>query len=182
MEYDVCVLEVVSDGPKGYPADGVADIGICGIDIGKGEIDSIYSMFILQDGVLADEKRRYLSDGGISAADLEDGNPIGTVCRDVKELLNGRSVASFDVRNVFYKYMVNEPWDLTKEVHVMPSICSRLPRSMMLEPQNENLAIRNAYKRIFSDDPMNVGEGKRALDHALMASAILLELRKRERY
>ena len=182
MRYDVCVLEIVSDGPNGYPDDGVADIGICGVDLDMGEVDSLYSMFVSREGALTDDKRAYLSAGGISADDLKMGSPIGSVCADVKKLLNGKSVASFDVKNVFYGYMVNEPWDLTKEVHVMPSICSRLPRSMTMEPRYENTAIRNAYRRIFADDPMSVGDGKRALDHALMASAILMELRKKGRY
>ena len=183
MGYDVCVVQVVSDGPEGYPKDGVADIGICGIDLEKMDISSIYSMFVFyDDGALTDEKMKYLADNGISADDLRKGAPIRSVCDDVKDMLNGRTVASFDIRNVFYRYMVNEPWDLTKETTVMPSICSRLPRSLNLDPSHENAAIRNAYRKIFDDDPMNIGDGKRALDHALMSSAILTELRKMERY
>jgi len=183
MRYDVCVLQVVTDGPGGFPEDEVVDIGICGIDLENMEAESIYSMFIsYDDPVLTEEKKKYLAGNGISADDLRKGAPIGSVSADVKRILDGRSVASFDIRNVFYRYMVNEPWDLTKEVSVMPSICSRLPRSLNKGPSEENLAIRNAYRKIFNDDIMDVGEGKRALDHALMSSAILMELRKREKY
>lgn len=183
MRYDVCVVQVVSDGPEGFPKDEVADIGICGIDLDTMEAESIYSMFIsYDDTILTDEKKEYLAGNGISVDELKKGAPIGTVCADVKRLLSGRSAASFDIRNVFYRYMVNEPWDLTREVFVMPSVCSRLPRSLNLSPTEENLAIRNAYHAMFSDDIMDVGDGKRALDHALMSSAILMELRKNERY
>jgi len=183
MRYDVCVLQVVSDGPDGFPKDEVVDIGICGIDLETMEAESIYSMFISYDeSILTDEKREYLTGNGVRIDDLRKGTSIGSVCADIKRLLGGRSVASFDIRNVFYRYMVNEPWDLTKEVSVMPSICSRLPRSLNSEAPDENFAIRKAYRKLFAEDIMDVGEGIRALDHALMTSAILMELRKRERY
>jgi hypothetical protein len=183
VDHDIYVMQVVSDGPEGFPRDEIVDVGICGIDLERMEVDSIYSMFVsYDDTVLTDDKKKYLADNGISADDVRKGASVASVCADVKRLLRGRTVASFDVRNVFYRYMVNEPWDLTKEVSVMPSVGSRLPRPANPGPSDENLSIRNAYRRIFGDEHADLNNGKRALDHALMSSDILIELRKRELY
>ena len=184
MEYDVCVLEVNTNGPKGFPDDEVIEVGICGVDLTRMSTENLYSAMIRYDTRLwSDGKKEYVKRCGIMPEDIDGGVPLDTVCKDVKRILNGRQVASYDIRNVFYRYMVNEPWDLTKEVVTMPSVSSRLPSSHRRGmPSDENLHIRNSYSRMFNDDPMNVGEGKGALDIALMTSAILMELRKNGRY
>ena len=184
MEYDVFVLEIISSGPGGYPEDEVVDIGICGIRFEDSRIDSIYSATVRCDtSEWDDTKKNRLISCGISIQEIMHGIPVEDVCARVKDILNNRAVASFDVRNVFSGYMVNDPWDLTKEVSIMPSVSSRLPASMGCRiPSDENVCIRNAYNRVFDDDPMNIKAGENALDHALMTSAILLRLRKTGRY
>jgi len=184
MEYDVCVLEVNTSGPKGFPDDEVIEIGICGVDLAGMSTENLYSARIRYDtSFWSEEKKEYTKRCGITFDDIDNGVPLDTVCKTVKGILRGRSVASYDIRNVFYRYMVNEPWDLTKEVTIMPSVCSRLPSSHRCNiPSDENIHIRNSYSKIFSDDPMNVGDGNSALDAALMTSAIMMELRKKERY
>ena len=184
MEYDVCVLEVNTSGPEGFPKDEVIEIGICGVDLAKMCTENLYSAKIMYDtSAWNDDKKEYMKRSDITLDDIGNGIPQKTVCKDVKKILNGRSVASFDIRNVFYRYMVNEPWDLSKETTVMPSVCSRLPSSHRCNiPSDENICIRNSYMKMFSDDPMNVGSGKSALDAALMTSAMIMELRKKERY
>jgi len=184
MECDVCVLELNTSGPKGFPDDEVVEIGICGVDLTGMSTENLYFARIRYDtSSWSEEKKEYTKRWGITLCDIENGVPADTVCREVKRILQGRSVASYDIRNVFYRYMVNEPWDLTKEVTTMPSVSSRLPASHRRNvPSDENVHIRNSYSRMFGDDPMNVGNGKSALDAALMTSAILIELRKSGRY
>lgn len=184
MEYDVYVVQIITSGANGFPDDEVVDIGICGLDLERMEADSVYSMTIRYDvDAWPQEKRDYLAQSGITADMVRSGAASDDVSHDVKELLNGGSAASFDIRNVFYRYMVNEPWDLTKEVSVMPSICSRLPASQRcISPPDENEKILYAYGRMFPDSPADLSEGPRALDYALMSSAILMELRKKGRY
>lgn len=184
MEYDVYVMQIISDGPAGYPKDEVVDVGICGITFDKMEIDSLYSMVVRYDtSQWNDDKKEYLGHSSLTLDDIASGIDIEEACKDVKDLLSGRSVASFDIRNVFYRYMVNEPWDLTKEVNVMPSVSSRLPSSLRCsDPSKENSKILESYTRSFDGDPMDIKDGRRALDHALMTSAVLMELRKRGKY
>ena len=184
MDYDILVLEVISNGPDGYPNDCVVDIGICGIDFETSRIDSIYSATVHHDiSGWDDIKRNNVTAQGISLDDVANGIPADDVRAHIMERIHGTPVASFDVRNVFTKYMINDPWDFTKEITIMPSVASRLPPSLGCKnPSEENVRIRNAYNRLFEDDPMNVGTRATALDHALMASAILLRLKKNGRY
>lgn len=184
MNYDVHVMQIISNGPEGFPKDEVVDVGICAVDLDTMEVDSVYSMMIRHDtSSWDDDKKGYIINANIPLNDVDNGMSVNDVCNDVKRILNGRDIASFDIRNVFYRYMVNEPWDLTKEASIMPSICSRLPSSQRCTvPAEENVKIREAYEKMFKDDPMDIGTGTRALDHALMSSAILMELRKRGKY
>lgn len=184
MEYDVHVLQIITNGPSGYPKDDVVDIGICGVDLKNMEVDSLYSMTVGYDvNEWSTEKTEHLKQTGLDMNDVMNGAPLEDVCADVKRILFGKMISSFDIRNVFYRYMVNEPWDLTKETSVMPSVSSRLPPSLRCsEPSDENKKIFESYERLFTDDPMNIGSGRKALDYSLMTSAILMELRKRGKY
>ena len=184
MDYDILVLEVISNGPEGYPKDEVIDIGISGIDFKTSRIDSVYSAIVRHDiSGWNDDKKDVVTAQGILLDDIALGIPADDVRAHIKEKIHGIPVASFDVRNVFTKYMVNDPWDFTKEITIMPSIASRLPPSLGCKvPSEENMCIRNAYNRLFEDDPMDIGSRATALDHALMASAILLRLKKNGRY
>ena len=179
MNIDVCIIEVNSSGSKGFPDDEVVEIGICGADLKKADVETLYSSFIRYDTDSWNaEKKEHLKNSGISLKDISNGTDLDVVCKDVKKILGGRSATSYDIRDVFHRYMVNEPWDLTKEVTVMPSVCSRLP----LPRAGGNERIVSSYNSMFRDDPMNVKNGRSALDFALMTSAILVELRKKGRY
>ena len=184
MDYDILVLEVISNGTDGYPKDDVVDIGICGIDFETSRIDSIYSAVVYHDvSEWDDSKKDAVASQGISLDDIVRGIPPGDVRSHLGEKIHGTPVASFDVRNVFTKYMVNDPWDFTKEVTIMPSVASRLPPSLGCKvPSEENTCIRRAYQKLFEGDPMNIESRSSALDHALMTAAILLKLRKAGRY
>jgi len=162
----------------------VVDVGICGIDFESSRIDSVYSATVYHDiSEWGDAKNNAVTSQGMSLSDISSGIPSEEVRAKIKEKIHGIPVASFDVRNVFTKYMINDPWDFTKEVTIMPSVASRLPPSLGCKiPSEENACIRKAYSRLFEDDPMDVGTRTSALDHALMTSAILLRLKKNGRY
>ena len=184
MDYDILVLEVISNGTEGYPRDGVVDIGICGINFETSRIDSVYSAIVYHDvSEWDDVKKDAVTSQDISLDDIMHGILPEDVRSQLGEKIRGTPVASFDVRNVFTKYMVNDPWDFTKEVVIMPSVASRLPPSLGCKvPAEENACIRRAYHKLFEDDPMNIESRSSALDHALMTAAILLKLRKAGRY
>ena len=182
--YDILVLEVITNGPEGYPDNEVVEIGLCGIEFETSRIDSIYSAVVRHDvSEWDDAKKDYATSFGVSLQRISEGTPLEDVRTLLWEKFDGTPVAAFDIRNAFSKYLVNQPWYMNGRAEIMPSVYSRLPPSLSCKvPAEENKCIRAAYKKLFEDDPMNVGSGESALDHALMTSVILLNLRKNGRY
>ena len=77
------------------------------------------------------------------------------------------------------KFLINEPWDITKEMTIMGSGGRGIPSSVLGDqPKNENLAIYNAYKALFPNDEMCIGDGRTALDLALKSSFLMLRARE----
>jgi hypothetical protein len=120
----------------------------------------------------------------MKASDLADAEPADSVVREVKDILKGGTVTSFDVANVFYRYMIPEPWDMTFEVSIMPSVSSRMPYSLRCrEPYEENRAIMRAYAAIYGEEAPLIPSGPAtALDLALMTAYIIINLRRQSKY
>ena len=78
------------------------------------------------------------------------------------------------------KFLINEPWDISKEMTIMASGGRGIPPSALGDdPKNENLAITHAYDLLFPDDSMGIGNGRSALDIALKSSFLMLKARGR---
>ena len=99
--------------------------------------------------------------------------------RQVKRILSGKTVTSFDIGYTFKKFLVYDPWDITREMSVMSSASVGLPPSLREGPLSQPEMIRRAYGTLFPDDEKGIGDGRSALDLALMTSFILLEMRAR---
>ena len=78
------------------------------------------------------------------------------------------------------KFLINEPWDISKEITVMTSGGRGIPASALDEnPKNENLAIDSAYRNLFPDDAMGIADGRDALDLTLKSSFLMLKAKRR---
>lgn len=185
MSGKIHVIQIISSGPTGFPDDGIVQIGISAVDVAHSDVESAYLSTILSNpNELSEEKRDYIRTcSPLSDEDLRGGVPIDEVCKEVKSLLFGSYVTSFNITNTFTKYLINEPWDLTHEVTIMPSVGSRLPSDLYsADASEEKRSIIDAYDRIFPDDPNGIGDAETALDLAIRTSYILLFLRSHERY
>lgn len=180
----IYVVETISDGSEGYPYDEVLSIGVCAVDLDAGDFESVYDAIILAEPrYLGKQKRDYAERQGLDIARLYVGTPLETVAREFKAVVKGQYVTSYDIRQEFTKYLTNDPWDITFESQIMPSISSRQPISLRCKyPEEEPDIIRKAYRRMFRDDPANVGRDRSALALAQMASQIAIELRARGKY
>lgn len=177
----IYVVEVNADGDKGYPENVVAEVGICRIDTETLDYDSVYGELIAIDPLdLGKTSLDTLTDtAGIDVRELYLGLPEEDVVADVRKILKGQDVACFDVRETFMKYLLNVPWDLTKEAMIMPAVSIRVPRSLNINreaPVQERIVA--AYTSLCPGDPAGVGDGRRALNLAQMTSEILIRLRK----
>jgi hypothetical protein len=185
MEHDVYVVQVISDGCKGYPSDEVAEIAVCALDMKASDCDCVYDeLLFMEPTEMGKSKLDYLDENaGIHAEDLYNGVRLDDVVREVRAVLKGKDVASFDVRNVFYGYLLCMPWDMTGEFSIMPAVSARMERTYKTAAiGEENAQIRKAYGHYCPDDPMDVGDGRRALDLAQMTAALAFEMRRRGLY
>ena len=182
MGEEVFVVQVVTDGDYGFPLDRVCEIGICKVDLDTGNVESAYSARIrLEPGSFTKKQKDYFERvSGESIETLMDGVPLDLVVADVKGLLKGRTITSFDISFAIKKFLVNEPWDISKEMTIMASGGRGIPPTALGdEPKNENLAIDSAYDLLFPDDEMGIGDGRSALDLALKSSFLMLKARGR---
>lgn len=181
----IYVVEVNADGDKGYPDNSVVEVGICRVDTETLDYDSVYGELIARDPLdMGKTSLDNLTDNaGIDVRELYLGLPEEEVVADVRKILKGQDVACFDVRETFMKYLLNIPWDLTKEAMIMPAVSIRLPGNLNLNREDPiQNRIAAAYSAFCPGDPAEVGDGRRALNLAQMTSEILIKLRKEGRY
>lgn len=179
------MVEVNGDGAESYPDSTVAEIGICSVDLETKDFDTIYHEVIKLDPLdLGKTSLDWLSaTSGMDVRELYLGSPVKEVAEHVRKILKGNYVACFDIGEVFGKYLIYEPWDLTHEVSVMPSVYRRLPGNAVKRGDELlNDRIRTAYSAMCPGDPACIGEGRRALHMAQMTSEIIIRLRSQGLY
>lgn len=181
----IYVVETITSGAQGYPYDEVLAIGVCAVDLETGDFDSVYDAVIQKEPkYLGKVKLDYAEAHGLNVAQLYTGIPEAQVAKEFKEVIRGKYVTSYDIRQEFTRYLTNAPWDITLEATIMPSISNRQPISFRCkDPEDEPDIICKAYRRMFKrQDPANVGRNRGALELAQMASCIMMNLRGRGKY
>lgn len=178
---EIYVVEVNADGDKGYPDDVVVEIAICRVDTDSMIFDSVYNELIQRDPLdMGKSSLDTLTEtAGIDTRELYLGVPLDDVVADVRRILEGKDVACFDLKETFMKFLINEPWDLTGVVTIMPAVSIRVPQNAKPDrdktPQER---IRYSYSKVCPEDPASIGDGHRALDLVQMTSQMVLTLRK----
>ncbi|MCQ2070081.1 MAG: hypothetical protein MJZ68_03010 [archaeon] len=180
----IFVIETLFDGAEGYPYDEILSIGVCSVDLDEAVVEPVFEAVIAKEPkYLGKVKLDYAESKGFDVGSLYVGEPEAEVVRKFKEIVKGGYVTSYDIRQEFNKYFINNPWDLTFEAEVMPSIMNRQPISFRCKyPEDEPDIIRKAYRRMFKNDPAGIGKGRTAMDLAKMASYIAINLRSRGKY
>lgn len=177
---DVYVVEIATTGPKGMPKDTVAEVAVCRMLADGSDFDTVYDNLIMMDPRdLGKEGLDYLSENyGILPEELYAGESLDRVVSDLQKAVYGRECTAYNVGAVFGKYLNYEPWDCTRELTLLPSISMRLERELKGPPENEHELIRAAYTKLCPGDPACVGEGRRAVHLAQMATSVLMCLRR----
>ena len=181
----IYVVQTIADGAQGYPYDEVLAIGVCAVDLETGDFESVYDAVLqIEPKYIGKPKLDYAEANGLDVSLLYTGTPEAQAAKEFKEIIRGKYVTSYDIRQEFGRYLTNNPWDITLEAHVMPSISTRQPIIFRCkDPEDEPAIILKAYRKMFRrDDPANVGKRRGALELAQMASCIMINLRQRGRY
>jgi hypothetical protein len=177
---ELFVIELNGTGPEGYPSDSVAEIAICRILPDYGDFDTVYQQTVYHDPLdLGKQSLEWIYEkSGMSAEEFYYGKEISEVASEVREIIRGNEAVCFDVREVFGKYLLYEPWDFTFDVTLLPSVSFRIPSSEFSDGTDINDRISSVYRRMYPNDPAGIGNGRRAMHLAQMTSMILAGLHR----
>lgn len=204
------VIDTETTGLEGYPKDRVLEIGIASLDERTGDVRPVYSAMVRYPG---QERffREYEEENGpiwvFGNTELSpeliaaEGKDVEAVVAEVRLILAGEEVTSYNVPFDFGRFLDHEPWrvmdvcvvpfdimDLaTEEVHrrldedLIPDAALRA-RLLMDEqwfPGKWTRAI-DAYRVLCPDDPAgrNGTQSHRALDDAVQEAWVLRAIQK----
>jgi len=185
MSDEIYVIQAIPSGSYGYPYDEIVDIAVCSVDLVNFKYEAVYQNIVCYDPkALGKKKLDYLAaTGNIFAEDIYAGDPERKVAEEVLEIIKGKDIASFDIKQEFGRYMTCSPWDITLISNVLPSISARMPISLKCkDPSDVPMTIRKAYRRLYKEDPAHVGRGRRAVHLALMASQLAIHMREKGKF
>ena len=202
----VLIIDTETTGLSGYPKDRVLEIGIAELD--GGSVRPVYSEIIRYSDIVEFD-RKYVNPNGSegiwiyrnSNLRMEDtlnaSKDVERVAAEVREIVSGREVTSYNVPFDFGKFLYREPWNLkelcsipydimelaTKRVYSLAEndiIQDKALRERLLREREEsyypNKWIRSidAYRALCPEDPMGLeGMRHRAVDDAVMEGWIL---------
>ena len=209
----VLIIDTETTGLRGIPEDRVLEIGITEYDGDSGNISPVYSEMIRYDDIVEFDSKYVNPDGsrGIwiyrnSDMRIEDtlnaAKDLDTVVKEVRNIVSGKEVTSYNVGFDFDKYLDLEPWSLkdiaarkmdimklaTTKVYELAdsdSIEDKGLQERLLREREESyypekwVRSIDAYRALCPEDPMGLeGMRHRAVDDAVMEGWILRTLLK----
>jgi DNA polymerase-3 subunit epsilon len=189
---DVYVLDTETTGLKGAPEDAIVDIGICRVDLEAGTVDTVYSSVVGHDVSLWNEYRRtawIFENTDLTLEMVASAKPQGEVAAEVRSILSGKNVTSFNTEYDLGRFLYLPPWSLrgvfTECTDIMKAatpVC-RLP-SQYYGREYRYPRLDTAYAMIVEGDPAGINgvQDHRALSDAKVASHIMISLRRRGLY
>lgn len=208
----VLIIDTETTGLSGFPRDRVLEIGIAELT-DDGEVKRAYSEIIRYPDIEEFDRKYVNQDGseGIwiyrnSDLRMEDtlnaSKDVETVAAEIREIVSGMEVTSYNVPFDFGKFLYHEPWNLkelcsvpydimelaTKRVYSLAEddlIQNKVLQERLLRDREEsyypNKWIRSidAYRALCPEDPMGLeGMRHRAVNDAVMEGWILWALTK----
>ncbi len=209
------IIDTETTGLNGYPTDRVLEIGIAEYDEQTGKISSVYSEMIRYEDIRKFDEEYVNRDGSTGIwiykhsdmrieETLNAAKDLATVVDEVRDVVRGKEVTSYNVGFDFAKFLYEEPWDLkpivTRKIDIMDlatkkvmsmarsdSISDKkLQERLLFEEANSpypNKWVRSedAYRVLCPDDPMDLEkQTHRALDDAVMEAWILKTIAETE--
>ena len=184
MSDPIFVIQGIADGAQGHPYDEILSLAVCKVLPDEGEFETVFAETVqVEPRFVGKPKLDYAESKGLNVPDLYTGMPLPEMVSRFHEIVDGQYITSYDIRQMFTRYLCNDPWDVTGTSHIMPSISTRQPISLKCKyPEDEPDIIVKAYRRTFRNDPIGAGKRRGALELAQMASMLLISLRERGKY
>ena len=205
----VLIIDTETTGLSGYPKDRVLEIGMAELE--EGSVKPVYSEIIRYSDIVEFDRKYVNLDGseGIwiyrnSDLRMEDtlnaSKDLDTVVREVREIVSGKEVTSYNVKFDLGKFLYHEPWNLRgiveRKIDIMKLATAKVYELADLDSiEDKGLQERllreredscypekwvrsiDAYRVLCPEDPMRLeGMRHRAIDDAVMEGWILKQL------
>lgn len=204
----VLIIDTETTGLVGYPEDRVLEIGIAEYGESTGKISPVYSEMIRYEDIRKFDGENVNRDGSKGVwiyrhsdmrieETLNAAKNLATVVEEVRNIVSGKEVTSYNVGFDFGKFLYQEPWSIkpivTRKIDIMKlatakvyeladsdSIMDKGLQNRLLMERDESyypdkwVRSIDAYRVLCPDDPMGLeGMRHRALDDAVMEGWIL---------
>lgn len=182
----VYVLDTETTGLKGAPSDVIVDIAVCETDLEKGTVKPVYSSIVGHDVGKWNDYRKtawIFQNTDLTLEMVADAPPLQEVAADVRKILRGRNVTSYNTEYDMGKFLYLEPWNMkglfkecTDIMKAATPVCKIPSEYYGCDYKYPRLEV--AYSKIVKGDPAGI-DGKqdhRALSDATVASHIMIQL------
>ncbi|MDR0523563.1 MAG: hypothetical protein LBG62_03985 [Candidatus Methanoplasma sp.] len=184
---EIYVLDTETTGLNGAPADVVVDVGVCAVDVARGTVRDAYSSIVGYDVGEWDRGRReawIFQNTDLTLEMVAAAPPRHRVDADLRALLRGRSLTTYNIPFDLGKFLYREPWSMRGVFEERADIMKAATEVCKLPSQYYGVRYRfptleRAYSMAFGDgDPAGIGgkQDHRALSDARMASHLMLKM------
>ncbi len=190
---EIYVLDTETTGLRGAPDDVVVDIGITRVSLSKGTVQDVYSSVVGYDVEEWNDYRRnawIFENTDMSLDMVAEAPPLPYVIDDVRRILRGKWVTSYNIPYDMDKFLYMEPWSLRGTFKVCTDIMLAATQVCKLPSEYYGRQYRypkldHAYEIILKgEDPAGINgvQDHRALSDARMASYVMIEMWKNHDY
>lgn len=187
---DIYVLDTETTGLKGYPYDHVVDVAVCRVSLQDGTVEEVFSSVVGHDVASWDQATKgawIFENTDLTLEMVADAPPLADVAAELRNILQGCFVTSFNVDFDFQKFLFHPPWDLEPHISLTPCIMKRSMPICAIPGTYDRYKfprLQEAYDMIVPGDPAGIRghQSHRALSDAVMASYVLIELDRMGRY
>lgn len=196
----IFVIDTETTGLMGAPYDSVLEVGIASVDLADGRISREYNAIIEFN---EEKMARYISHFGnpwiferkhMLKREVYNGTPESVVIREVKDIVGGHLITSYNTAFDLNKFLYKRPWNLKEWTrcpfdladlatkYVKECIDKPRPYESGIEGKISRQMLANPTSRIHMIDAYHCLIGKtpeqthRAIDDAMMEAEILARI------
>ena len=182
----IYVLDTETTGLEGAPKDVVVDVGITKVSLRHGTVEDAYSSVLGYDVDCWDDYRRnawIFQNTDMTLEMVENAPPAMKVIEDVRRMLRGKTVTTYNIAYDLDKFLYQEPWCMRGTFKQCFDIMLAAMKVCKLPSQSYGREYRYpkldyAYSTIVEGDPANINgvQDHRALSDARMASHLMIKM------
>jgi DNA polymerase-3 subunit epsilon len=183
---EIYVLDTETTGLEGAPKDLVVDVGITRVSLRRGTVEDCYSSVLGYDVDEWDDYHRnawIFQNTDMTLDMVAEAPPAMKVIEDVRRLLRGKTVTTYNMAYDLDKFLYQEPWNMRGtfkpcfDIMLAATKVCKLP-SQFYGREYRYPKLDHAYSTIVEGDPAGIEgvQDHRALSDARMASYLMIKM------